>query len=79
MVSTKSTMTSTRFCRPPGTPEVAFLAAVRKSSTNSRPRPMDQPRVSTWKAQKPISLACSALWAKPHSPVGRRPKVRFCR
>ncbi|MNF92598.1 hypothetical protein D3C85_1191320 [compost metagenome] len=71
--STKPISTSTKFCKAPGCPEVAFFAAMRKSNTKIRPSATDQPRVSTWKAQKPISFASCAVWAKPQSPLGSCP------
>ena len=68
--SMNSTMISTKFCRPPGTPAVARLAARRKTARKIKPRPMDQAIESTWMDMKPISAAASAEWAKPQLPSG---------
>lgn len=48
-----------------------LFAAMRKMRTKIRPNATDQPRVSTWKAQKPISFASAAECAKPQLPSGK--------
>ncbi len=63
--SMKSTIHSTKFCAPLGTPEVTDLATLRNNQRNSTPSSSEKPSVSTLIAQKPISLACSAVCAKP--------------
>ena len=66
--SMKSTIISTKFCKPPGTPDVAFRAAVLKIQMNATPVINAQTIESTLMAQKPISFASAAECANPHDP-----------
>src|SRR3990167_1462198 len=74
---TKSTMISTKFWKPVGTPVVARLAARLNRNRNRMPRPKDQPRESTWNFQKPIWAASAASWARPQVPSAFWPNTRL--
>jgi hypothetical protein len=60
--STISTRISTAAWKRPGTPEVALAAALARIRTASRPRVMDQNRVSRWNTDQSTSAClCPAV------------------
>jgi hypothetical protein len=62
--STNSTTHSTKFWSPEGTPAAEFLVARLNKKRNRAPSSMEKPMVSTLMAQKPMSLASWAEWAR---------------
>jgi len=68
--STNSTIHSTKFCAPSGTPAVARRATRWNNHKNTAPNANDQPRLSRCSAIKPISAACAPVSATPQLPSG---------
>src|SRR2546422_833306 len=77
LLSMNSIIHSTKFCKPLGTPSVGRFATRLKKKRKTAPSRKDIRKVSTLSAQKPISLASSAVCAQCKLPSWMV-QVRFC-